>query len=114
MNPTIVSEQPLSIYDVKKLLKETKKRDSELSLRAQKCDDYVGQFAKLPEKSYKELKESLIALEIPRLKEEHICKLIDINPLGVEDVKLILSSYTVTVKNDDVKRIDAVFAEYRK
>jgi DNA-directed RNA polymerase subunit F len=114
MNPTVVSEQPLSMYDVKKLLKDAKKKDEHLSIRSQKCDDYVGQFAKLSDKAAKELKEKLVELAIPRLKDEHICKLLDINPLNVEDIKMILSSYTVTVKNDDLKRIDDVFAEYRK
>lgn len=114
MNPTVVSEEPLTIYDAKKFLSANKKRDEELTIRGAKCEDYVNQFGTLTQKAAGELKKALVELEVPRLKDEHICKIIDILPLNTEDIKVVLSGYNVTIKNDDLKRIDDVLAQHRK
>lgn len=114
MNPTVISEEALTSYEVKKHLKQIKKRDEELSFRGQKVEEYLKQFTPLTDKASTELKEKLVGLEVPRLKEEHIAKLIDIMPLTEEDIKVVLSSFTVTIKKDDLKRINDTLAEYRK
>lgn len=114
MQPTVISEEPLSLYDAKKELKAVKKRDEELSFRSQKCEEYINQNAKLSEKAGKEMKQKLIELEIPRLKEDHICKLIDLMPYNADDIKLVLSGYNVTIKNDNIKQILEILDEYRK
>jgi len=113
MNPTVVSEEPLTIYEAKKFLSANKKRDEELTIRGAKCEDYVNQFGALTQKAATELKKALIELEVPRLKEEHICKIIDLMPMNTDDIKVILSGYTVTIKNDDLKRIDDLLAQNR-
>ena len=111
--PTIISEQPLSLYDVKKELKVIKKRDENLSVRANRVNDYVELFTQLSEKDAAELKEKLTALEIPRMKEEYVDKIIDIMPVSSDDVKVVLTGYGVTIKNDHVQKIIDTLAEYR-
>lgn len=111
--PKIISEQPLSLYDVKKELKVIKKRDENLSVRANRVNDYVELFTPLSEKDAAELKVKLIGLEIPRLKEEYVDKIIDIMPLSQDDVKVVLTGYGVTIKNDHVQKIIDTLAEYR-
>lgn len=111
--PKILSEQPLSLYDVKKELKVIKKRDENLSVRANRVNDYVELFTPLSEKDAAELKVKLIGLEIPRLKEEYVDKIIDIMPLSQDDVKVVLTGYGVTIKNDHVQKIIDTLAEYR-
>lgn len=111
--PTIISEQPLSLYDVKKELKVIKKRDETLSVRANRVNEYVELFTPLSEKDAAELKTKLIALEIPRVKEEYVDKIIDIMPISSDDVKVVLTGYGVTIKNEHVQKIIDTLAEFR-
>jgi len=112
--PKIISEQALSLYDVKKELKSIKKRDENLSVRANRVQEYVDQFSSLSEKDATQLKEKLTALEIPRMKEEYISKIIDIMPVSADDVKIVLSGYGITVKNEHVQKIADTLAEFTK
>ena len=53
----------------------------------------------------KELEEKLTKLNVPRLKEQHIHKIIDVLPTTVKDLKVVLQGYTLTVNNDNMKKI---------
>ena len=68
MNPKIQEEMPISVYDLKKELKSIKKRDTELSIRSNKTEEYINQFVVLKDKDADELKQKLNELNIPRLK----------------------------------------------
>jgi DNA-directed RNA polymerase subunit F len=112
--PTVISDQPLHLYEVKKELKAIKKRDEQLSVRANRVDEYVNMFTPLSEKAASELKEKLKALDVPRMKEEYLNKLIDVLPVNEDDIKTILTGYGVTVKNENVAKMNELIAEYRK
>ena len=111
-NPKILNEEPMSIAEVKDVLVKIKERDGELTFRANKTEEYVGQFAILDKKKSAELTEKLTKLNIPRLKEMHIKKIADIMPETVNDVKVLIQGYTVTVKAEHVQKIAAVVAEF--
>ena len=103
----IISEKPLTMAEVKEELEKIKKRDKELNFRAQKTEEYLNQFVTV--KKGKELVEKLEKLDIPRLKEQHIYKIVDLLPKTVKNLKMILQEYTITVNNDNLKKIvDAV------
>ena len=114
MKATIISEEAISIYDLKKSLDKIKKRDAELGFRAAKVEEYLRNFAKLDSKKVEELKKKIEELNIPRLKPEHINKLVDIMPADTEDVRLVISSYSVTITNENLAKIADVIKEYRK
>ena len=59
----------------------------------------------LTHKQAKELYDKLISLSIPRLKDEHIHKIIDVLPRNVDDVKLILQGFVITVTKDNSLKI---------
>jgi DNA-directed RNA polymerase subunit F len=110
----ILSEEPISVYDLKKELAVIKNRDKELGFRAAKTEEYLAHFAKLDDKKVAELKKKIEELNIPRLKSEHVCKMLDVLPADVEDVKSVLQAYSVTITNDNVKKIADVISEYKK
>lgn len=114
MKLQIASEQPISVYDLQKELRAIKKRDTELGFRAQKTDEYLQKFAKLDEKKASELKKKIEELNIPRLRTEHVCKLIDILPADAEEVRMVLSAYATTVTNENLVKLADVIKEYRK
>lgn len=114
MKPEVVAEEPLSMSDARKELKKIKKRDEELSFRSAKTEEYLNELTQLGEQKAAELTKKLMELEIPRLKEEHVAKMVDLLPYTKEDIKAILSHYTLTIKEDNIKKILSVVDEYRK
>jgi DNA-directed RNA polymerase subunit F len=107
-----LAETPLSISDVRHTLAAIKEKEGELNYRAGKTYEYLEQFAKLDAKEAKKLADELTKLEIPRVKEQHIIKLIDVLPTTAKDVKTVLQGYAVTVTNDNLQKIADVIVKY--
>jgi len=105
MNPKIQQEIPINIYDLKKELTKIKKRDKELSLRAAKTDEFINHFVALKLKDAESLEKDLYSLNIPRLKDYHIKKIIEILPASTEELKVLLQGYTLTVSKENMQKI---------
>lgn len=103
--PEIINEIPVSMVELKEELDKIKARDKELNFRANKTEEYINQFINLNSKKMKELVEKINKLKIPRLKDQHINKIIDILPRKPEDLKALLQGYTITVNNENLKKI---------
>ncbi|MBR9676133.1 hypothetical protein GOV05_03935 [Candidatus Woesearchaeota archaeon] len=113
MDPEIISEEPISMFEVKKRLESIKKSSGELNFRAQKTLDYLNQNTIIKEKKkVEEVYKKVEGLEIPRLKDSHIIKIVDTMPQSVEELKGILSAYTVSVTNENLKKIIGVLDDY--
>ncbi|MBS3102395.1 hypothetical protein J4458_03025 [Candidatus Woesearchaeota archaeon] len=103
----IIAEKPISVYDLKEELEKIKKRDKELNFRSSRTEEYLNQVA--TQKKASEMYEKLVKLNIPRLKENQIKKIIDIMPKTVNDLKVVLQSYTVSINSESMKKIvDAI------
>ncbi len=111
-NPQVVEEVPLNIVEVKEMLKKIKERDTELNFRAQKTAEYLDAINTIKPKQAKELKEKLTELEIPRVRDVQIQKIIDIMPLTAEGVKTILIGFNISVTADNVKKVVSLVNEY--
>ncbi|MEM4264093.1 MAG: hypothetical protein QW666_04355 [Candidatus Woesearchaeota archaeon] len=112
MKSKILNETPVSAAEIKEELKKIKDRDKELNFRAQKTEDYLNQMVQLDAKKAKELKEKLEKLNIPRIKEQHIAKILDIMPTTDKDVTVVLQGYAITITKENAKKIADVVAEY--
>lgn len=112
--PNVVSMTPINLVQLKAKLAEVKERDGELNFRSSKTDEYLNQFSLISEKKADELYNKLVELNIPRLKDEHYHKIIDIMPTKLEDVKAVLSGYSLTVTNENLKKIATLVEEYQK
>lgn len=111
--PKILSEKPISMVELKDEVKKIKNRDEELSFRVGKIEEYLNIFVKLSLKQAKELEDKIKKLNIPRLKDTHIKKMVDVLPANLEQLKVVLQGYTLTVTQDNMKKIVAVVAGYR-
>lgn len=112
MKTKIVSEKPIPFAEVKHILQTAKDEGkSELSFVAQKTYEYLEQFSHLDKKKAEALFKKLTALEIPRLKDVHFWKLIDLLPEDPKDVRTILQGYNITLTNEQLKKIVDVLAE---
>ena len=103
----IISETPISAYELKAELEKVKKRDKELNFRAANTDEHLASVG--TSKSLGSLSDKLTKMDIPRLKEAHIRKVLDIMPVSVKDLKVALQGYNVSISNENLKKIvDAV------
>jgi DNA-directed RNA polymerase subunit F len=100
--PQIIKEAPISMAEVKKEVDKIKKRDKELSFRTLRTDEYLQQFVT---KDGVKLVDALKKLNISRLKEEQIIKIADLMPRTVDDLKIILQGYTLTLTKETMKQI---------
>lgn len=105
VKPNIVGEVPISMFNLKVELEKIKERDGELNFRANKTEEYLNQFIEINKKDYKALRKKLDDLEIGRLKEEQIIKVLDLMPKTVEELKIILQGYVVTLTQDQMKKV---------
>ncbi|MFC1768953.1 hypothetical protein ACFLZX_04280 [Nanoarchaeota archaeon] len=110
-NVEIVEETPLSIAEVKDELDKIKKRDKELNFRAQKAEEYLQVFS--GSKKQLDLKKKIEGLKIPRLREPHICKIVDLMPTTANDLKAVLQGYPISVTNENIKKIVDVVKEFQ-
>jgi len=105
-NIELIEEFPLSLTEMKEKLAEIKKRDKELEARALKVEGYVHKFAQ--EKKTKELAEKIRKLDVSRLKERNIKKIIDIMPQDIDSLKTLFVGENLTLKQEDLQKIISV------
>ena len=113
MKVDVVGEKATSIAEVKHLLEKLKEK-GDLNFRAQKTLDYVQSVSSLDKKRADELKAHLEKLNISRLKEAHIQKIIDLLPKTAEDVKVVTQAFSVSLSQDALKKIADAVQEYVK
>ncbi|MBD3310639.1 hypothetical protein GF351_05460 [Candidatus Woesearchaeota archaeon] len=114
MTMEILSETSIPMAELKDELASIKKRDEELNFRASKTEEYLNQFVELDAKKAKELYDKIDKLKVPRLKEQHINKVIDLLPTTVDSLKVLLQGYTLTVNSENMKKIVAVVQDFVK
>lgn len=101
----IIQETPWTLVEVRDALKELKGKEKELPVRMNKTQEYLQHYAKIDGKKVKELKEKLGKLDITRLRDRHMVKIIDIMPRDLDGLRLIFSSENVTLKQEDLQKI---------
>jgi DNA-directed RNA polymerase subunit F len=113
VKPEIIKETPISMVELKEELESNQKKTGKLHFSAEKTLEYLNQFTKLDIKKTKDLKSKIEGLKVPRLKEEHIIKLMDTMPVSAEDIKTILHGYTVTISNENLKKLAEAIKEFK-
>ncbi len=110
----VIKETPITIVELKQKIEQIKKKEKEPNLRVQKTEEYLNLFVHLKLEKAKELKEKIVKLDVPRLKDEHITKIIDILPMEVDDLKSLLQGYTITVSKENLQKIVEVIRDVTK
>ena len=112
MTLNIISETPVLMAEVKERLEHIKAKEGELNFRAQKTFEHLEQFAPLKKKKAEELLAELNKLAVPRLREQHLIKLVDLLPNTENDVKVVLQSFAVTVTSENLKKLSDTIEPY--
>ena len=108
----VIEEKPISMAELKEEIKEIKKRDAELSFRTAKISEQLEILKIVKQKDAEEMFEKIQKLNIPRLKDSHIYKIIDLIPQSAIELKNIVTSYSLTISNDNVEKVLEIITEY--
>jgi DNA-directed RNA polymerase subunit F len=100
-----IKETPVSLTELKARIDEIKKRDKELTFRTQKVNDYLHSIDALKNKDAEELKGDLEKLDISRLNEKQIIKLIDLVPTNLDSLRVIFSNENISIKSEELNKI---------
>ena len=105
MDIDILEQTPISLPTLKGTLETLKTKNKELNFRAQKVLDYLTESTTLDAQQAEDLKKKLIEANIPRIKEKHIDKIIDLTPDSIDEIKSLLIGENVTLKPEDLQKI---------
>ena len=107
----LISEIPISMVELKEKLAEIKKRDGELNFRANKAKEYLDIFTVMGIQNIEELKKKLNELNIPRLRDRHIIKIIDVMPKDMDSLRTLITGENITLKQEDLSKILTIIQE---
>lgn len=110
---TLLSETPIPLSEVKNIIETNKKENKkDLNFRENKVIEYTNIFCKIKPKESTQLKEEISNLNIARLKERHIIKIIDMLPEDVEALKSVFAGEELTLKTEDLNKIIEITKKY--
>ncbi len=112
MEPKTISQTTVTLADLKEEVAKMKARDKEPSIRITRMEDYLNAFVEITPEQGKELHAALVQLAINRLKEEHICKIVDLLPKTVNELKVIMQGTAVSLTNDANNKIVEAINEF--
>ena len=112
-HPEFVGEKPVSLADVKAMLQHIEKRDVELGYVSTKCKEYLDSVIQLPIEQKEALYGKLVGLNLTRLKEENFIKIVDFLPMSVQELKVVLQAYPLSLPKKDQESIVAIVREFK-
>jgi DNA-directed RNA polymerase subunit F len=95
--------RPVSISEVKNILKKVEKDRDELLYEQKIALEHAHKFAKLPIKKINDIVNELLKLEF--IQEIHAFKIADILPTTEDDVKTIFAKERITLDENEIKKI---------
>ncbi|MEM0360041.1 MAG: DNA-directed RNA polymerase subunit F [Candidatus Diapherotrites archaeon] len=101
-----VSRKPVSLVEVKAILKARKREDKEPTYEQEQAAKYAATFAKLTDKQREKIYEELKA--ISSLDEKNIVKIIDIMPSEMEIMKITVDKKEGVTEEDMAKALEIV------
>lgn len=111
-NPQFIEEKPVALADVKEVLLSIEKRDTSLGIGSAKAKEYIEQFVTLSPQQKEELYKKLTELNVTRLREEQLMKVIDFLPGSVQELKVVLQAYPLSLSKKDQDSIIGVVKDY--
>ncbi|HZX12426.1 MAG TPA: hypothetical protein VFE88_03135 [Candidatus Nanoarchaeia archaeon] len=105
MDVDVLELHSLSAPHLKARLEALKEANKELNFRAAKVLEHLNEFTSLNQEKAAALKQKILDLNIPRLKDKHADKILDIMPTNVEEIKALFSGENITLKQEDLTKL---------
>jgi DNA-directed RNA polymerase subunit F len=111
-NPEFIEAKSMTLVDAKEILHKIEKRDKELSYLSNKAKEYLDGFVTLTVEKKEELHTKLESLNLTRLRDEHMMKIIDFLPKTVDELKVVLQAYPLSMPKKDQEQIVGVVKDF--
>lgn len=95
----IKDKKSITLAEARELLKNSEGE------KVKATADFIKKFTKMSLSEANKLKQELMALDIVKLKEEDIVKIIDFMPEDAEDLRKIFSGYDISLEQDEITKI---------
>lgn len=112
--PKLISSRPLSLAEIKNEIEKIKTKEKKLSLRAEKVLEYINEVSPPNLEKSQKLAKELEALDIPRLKEAQIKKIVDFLPKNPDELRAVLQSWSMLLPPEAMDKILSKVAEFLK
>lgn len=110
MAPEKEIAKPVSLSEVKNILKKIEKERKELLYEQKIALEHANKFAKLPAKKTEDLIKELSELKF--LEEIHYYKIADLLPSTEDDLKTIFAKERITLGENEIKKILEIVKKY--
>ena len=112
-NYEVISQEAVSNSEALNLINK-KAKDTELTYREEKTQETLKKMNKMTETNFKKAAAELKALEIPRLEDTHIIKILDTMPANGTVLRAIVSHSGTVLVDESVTSILDVVKKYAK
>ncbi|MDP3733746.1 MAG: hypothetical protein Q8R37_00825 [Nanoarchaeota archaeon] len=112
VSPQFITEKALSLADVQRIFNDVEKRDTQLNYLSHKAKESLAALTILSTDKKEELSKKLMGLNLTRLKDEHVMKIIDFLPLTMDELKVVLQAYPLSMPKKDQELIVALVKEF--
>ena len=102
--------EPISLSEVKNILKRIEKERKELLYEQKIALEHANKFARLTEKKTKELIKELKTLDF--IQNTQAYKIADLLPITEDDIKTIFAKERITLKENDIKKVLDIVNKY--
>lgn len=110
MTPDENQAKPVSLAEVKNILKKVSKEREEMLYEQKIALEHANKFAKLSVKKTEEIIKELKTLDF--LQEIHVYKIADILPKTEDDVKTIFAKERMSLGQNEIKKILDIVAKH--
>lgn len=97
----LVEEQAVTVSEVKKMLTGKKEK----SVEEKAALSHAKSFSKLTPKQTGDMIKELKTLDMRKLKDEILYKIVDLMPEDIDDLKIILSMSKIAFKDEEINSI---------
>ena len=94
----ILDRQPLNLLEVKEILEKIPENEKKAQMEL-----YLKKFLKIKAEKAKKIKEGLEKLDLLKIKNEHVVKIIDLMPGDASDLNKIFTD--VSLNEDETNKI---------
>lgn len=94
----ILDRQPLNLFEVKEILENMSDNEKKTQMEL-----YLKKFSKIKLEQIKKIKQGLQALDLLKIKNQHIAKIIDFLPEDASDLNKIFIDVSLT--EDETNKI---------
>ena len=109
----IKSTSVQTLGEVKEIVENLSKEEKEDNKAVKETLVYLKNFVKIKPEKLKSLKKELMGLNIIKLNQKHIIKIVDLMPEDAEDLKKIIAQDGITLEQDEINSILEAVKKYK-